>query len=203
MLRLSSVGRRRGIAVVLALVLLPVSVTSAGTAQRDAKTSPRAVWSTIHYQTFEGAFPMGSWAVKDYNGAVGGDQWWGKSSGGYMSTWGAHPNASSSYADHTHAWLTYGPFSLAGASDADVNFMYWLDSEASYDYFTWSYSCIAAKNWTSTSVSGGNAAWKSARASLKTCAGKTTVYVRFEFVSDASFTDPGVWVDNVRIRKFS
>ena len=96
-------------------------------------------WQTIIEETFEGTFP-GSWQVSDqYPGTV-------NSSGG--SGIACHMPVASAVGLSEQvpmavdwlagviilttliSWMVYGPFSLVGATDADLTYKLWLNSES-------------------------------------------------------------------------
>ena len=190
--------RRRFQAVLSVLVLLTVLVLPT----ESALAAPR--WRTIHNQTFEGTFPDATWIT--YDGSHTSTQGiWGKAAVGFNSAFAAHPRSGTTpYNYNTQTWMRAGPFSLAGATDARMLFNYWIDSEVGYDLFSYAYSCNGAARWTAKSVSGNAPGqWVSPIVSLNSCIGKTQVYVQFTFSSDQSVNYQGVWVDNVRIQKYS
>ena len=190
--------RRRFRSVLLVLVLLTALVLPAESVVGAVR------WRTVHYQNFEGTFPAGAWVT--YDGSYTSSQGiWGKAAVGFNSAFAAHPRSGvTPYNYNTQTWMRYGPFSLAGASNARMLFKYWVDTEAGYDILSWAYSCNGIKNWTGKSVSGNApGVWVSADFSLKRCIGKTQVYVQFTFTSDQSVNYQGAWVDNVKIQKFS
>jgi hypothetical protein len=164
-----------------------------------------AAWHTIHYQTFESNFPTAGWTIADYNGpSVGGSLVWDdNATRGYNSYWAAHPNDSSTYANLTDTWMRYGPFSLVGATSARFTFVYWLNSEANYDLFSWDVICNGlAHSGLGQTRSGPLNKWTSTNIALTNCLGKSQVYIRFSFKSDYNGTGQGVWVDNVKIEKY-
>ena len=191
--------RRRYRSVLSILVLLGMLIPM------DAPVIAAASWRTVHYQTFEGTFPVGAWVTYDssYTSTQGK---WAKASVGFNSAYAVHPRAGvTPYNYNTQTWMRYGPFSLAGATNARMLFKYWVDTELGYDFFAWSYSCNGVANWTGGQSVSGNAigVWKDVTLSLKPCIGKTTVYVQFTFSSDQSVNYQGAWLDNVRIQKYS
>jgi hypothetical protein len=189
---------RRFRSVVAVLVLLAVLVPA------DAPVALAARWRTIHNQTFEGTFPAGAWIA--YDGSHTSTQGiWGKGAGGFNSAYAAHPRSGvTPYNYNTQTWMRYGPFSLAWATNARMLFKYVVDTEVGYDNFSWAYSCNGVATWTGQTVSGNAPGlWVSATFSLKPCVGKTQVYVQFTFTSDQSVNYQGVWLDNVRIQKYS
>lgn len=190
--------RRRVTSVLSVLVLVTVLVLPAESVLAAAR------WRGIHYQNFEGTFPAGDWST--YDGSYTSTQGiWGKGAVGFNSAFAAHPRSGvTPYNYNTQTWMRYGPFSLAGATNARMHFKYWVDTEVGYDLFSWAYSCNGVKNWTGQTVSGNApGVWVSKTFSLKPCVGKTQVHVQFTFSSDQSVNYQGVWVDNVKIQKYS
>jgi Immune inhibitor A-like, MAM domain len=190
-------------------LVVPVLVLFAVFVPLDASVFAAGQWRTIHNQTFEGTFPGTDTGWIAYDGSYTSSQGiWGKGAGGFNSAFAAHPRSGlTPYDYNTHTWMRYGPFSLAGATDARMLFKYWMQTEAGYDTFSWDYSCNGVDRWTGRTLSGFGpgtiSAWASSTFSLKPCVGKTQVYVQFTFNSDQSVNYQGVWVDNVKIQKFS
>jgi hypothetical protein len=183
---------------VMFVVLVPLNASG------DASGASR--WRTIASEDFEGTFPPagGKWITYDgsYTSTQGA---WGKDPNGYNSAFAARPNPGvATYRYNTQTWMRYGPFSLAKAKTARMLFKYWLDTEEGYDFLGWAYSCNGVEAWTARTVTGNGPtptpAWTTGAASLKSCAGRTNVYVQFTFHSDQSVNMPGVWVDSVQIQ---
>jgi hypothetical protein len=200
--RMRGIIRKRCFAAVLqvlALVALLVPLNSG--------ESKAGQWHGIAYQAFEGTFPPvpGKWITYDCSHTSTQGIWAKTSVRGFNSANSAHPRAGvTPYNYNTCTWTRFGPFSLAGATDARVVFKYWLDSEVGYDFFRWEYICNSGVGgvWTGQAFSGNVGAWASANLSLKPCVGKTPVYVQFTFSSDQSVNYQGVFLDNVRIEKW-
>lgn len=186
---------------VLALVAV-LSPLTGSAAQSRPEAAAR--WRTIMNQRFESSFPVPNWAVRDYNGSVGGTAYWDdEPTRGHAGFWSAHPADAATYADQANTWMRYGPFSLAGARDARMTFWRWMDTEPIYDLFSWGYSCTGLTGFHETSASGHSGAWVQVTQALKPCAGRPEVYVIFRFMSDVNTAGPGVWVDDILIQKFS
>jgi hypothetical protein len=161
-------------------------------------------WQTVAKQGFEGmVFPAGNWITYDCSHTTTQGIWAKAPGAGFNSANAAHPRAGvSPYSYNTCTWMRYGPFSLAGATNARMIFKYRLDTEIGYDFFSWAYSCNGVAAWTARTLSGNSpSAWTTANLSLKPCVGETQVYVQFTFTSDQSVNYSGVWVDNVHIQK--
>jgi hypothetical protein len=102
-----------------------------------------AGWTIIFSDDLEGTFP-GDWDVFDNDGPTNGEYFWVKKNcrpyAGSYSAWavgggvdGSGLPCNSDYPDNAKSWMIYGPFSLEEATDAEFRFMYWLNSEPSYD----------------------------------------------------------------------
>ncbi len=203
-------------ALALIALLTPLS-GSAAADRRQAAPEAAAQWRLVNAQTFESTFPpQGSlWSLRDVNGPNVGTRlnanaslvWDDNSVRARNGFWSAHPNDWNGYANLTDTYMRYGPFSLAGARNARVRFSYWLDTERYYDFFSWEYSCNNDGTWTSKMVSGAPQVWRDVIWSLAPCVGSTNVMVRWTFRSDysnpSSPVPTGVWVDDIRIQKYS
>lgn len=180
------------------------------------RSYPPPSWTIITIQDFEGAFP-GSWVVfDDYPGY--GEYYWSKRAcriyAGNYSGWavGGGANGSllscgSNYPNYAASWMDYGPFSLAGATAAELRLKLWLNTESNYDWF-----CIAAspdgQNWDGPCFSGYSAGWIDRVLNLANVPtfgnllGDSSVWVTLGFLTDSSVTYiEGAHVDNVVLRK--
>jgi hypothetical protein len=168
----------------------------------EAGTEDVNAWSTVIFEGFEGVWPTGCWVSVDANSTVGGTHRWDDTNTrDFSGFWSGHPNDGVPYTNLTDTYMRCR-FSLVGADAARFSFVYWLDSEASFDYFSWEYSCSGTANWFGgESRSGFPGGWRSVSRSLP-CAGFSAVYLRFNFRSDHSVVDNGVWVDNIRVERF-
>jgi len=99
-----------------------------------------------------------------------------------------------------NATMTYGPFSLGGATAAGVNFWFDLTSEPNYDWF-YAGASGDGVNWIYDGFSGdGWGGWRNDYPfDLTPWLGDSSVWFRFRFTSDGSVTYPGVFVDDVEI----
>ena len=201
----------------LILIGAPSSSDKGQRTARDSTTAAPAAaasWQTVFSDGFEGTtWPLGNWLVSDYNGPAVGTKpapqatviWDDNSTRAKNGIWAAHPNDYNGYSDYTDTWMRWGPFSLQNATDARLKFAYWLDSEETYDLFSYSYACSNLSKWTTQDVSGELESWRNTTLSLKPCVGKAKVWVRFNFKSDLSTPSgyTGVWVDDILIQKFA
>jgi hypothetical protein len=95
-----------------------------------------AGWTNIMQEGFEGAFPSAGWQATDF----GADAFiWGKrncrAATGSNSLWamgggsgGTGLACGSNYINNANSWAIYGPFSLTGATAAEFNLQFWLNT---------------------------------------------------------------------------
>lgn len=179
-------------------------------------TTPPAAWINVANATFEGNFPAG-WSVFDgYSGY--GEYYWAKRScrayAGSYGGWavgggsnGANLSCGSNYANYTRSWMTYGSFSLVGATAAEMSFKLWLNAESGYDYICRAAS-IDGNSWYGNCTSGISNGWINQTLNLANVysigdlRGRPQVWVALFFYSDFSVTyAEGAYVDNVLVRK--
>jgi hypothetical protein len=167
---------------------------------------------TILSDGFEGSFP-GGWRLNPTSPTTG----WGKSSqrsaGGTASAWcaagGSSPQpAGGPYAPSMNTWMIYGPFSLADASDASMEFDVWYQTDAG-DYIKWDVS-VDGQSFYGYRASGTNVGWPSWQhivfnfkdITSVTTVGAAQVWVSFIFQSTTGTKHlEGPYVDNVVIKK--
>ncbi|NOZ61975.1 MAG: T9SS type A sorting domain-containing protein [Calditrichaeota bacterium] len=176
-------------------------------------------WQTIKSETFEGSFPN-SWNVYAANGYA--DAYWddtsykhhGGSWSGFCADLGSEGTGyGGQYVNNMQAWMVYGPFSLADATDAKVNFWHWTKTETNFDKFHY----VASTNGTNfygyyltgnmTDDAGNVNGWLSQTFDLTNVyqigdlTGQSQVWIAFVFTSDASIIDDGAYLDDVYIKK--
>ena len=170
-------------------------------------------WQTIMSDGFEGEFP-GIWSI--YANYV--DAYWDDTSTiSHSGSWSAFCAGAGSegvapggnYPNNMETWMVYGPFSLADATDAELNYYFWLDSESGYDYFGYMAS-IDEVNFYGTDWSGYSEGWVAdtfdltAVPTLGDLCGQPNVWIAFIFESDVS--NPvdyyGAFVDDVVLQKY-
>jgi C1A family cysteine protease len=174
-------------------------------------------WVSILEEDFEGSFP-GPWTVVDSRSGFGEYKWGQRDCrryhGGYAG-WavGAGANGSAlscgaNYPDYASSWMVYGPFSLARATDADLRFKLWLNSESGADKIFWGASTDGEEfyGWMYSGDSGG---WADALLDLTDIyilgdlLGEPEVWIAFAFDSDFSVNYPeGAYVDDIVLRKY-
>jgi C1A family cysteine protease len=173
-------------------------------------------WKKIMTEGFEGAFPNGLWAAFDADGATNGEYYWDeddyKPHLGFRSAWCANGGAngldpeSNYYPDNMKSWMAYGPFDLSDATDAELNFYYWLDTESNYDYVSWMAS-VDGSYFYGGGRSGNSGGWVSMTfdltgvPTLGNLCGQAQVWIAFAFVSNESNTGDGAFIDDVVLRK--
>jgi len=161
---------------------------------------------TLFTETFEGDFPGSNWAL---SGSPTWDDTTYDSHGGSYSGWCAASsrNPADGYVDDMAAWMIYGPFSLVGATTADVNFWYRNYSESGYDYFSWMAS-TNGQNFYGWQISGDRDSWRSEIFDLTdvytigNLCGESQVWIAFLFTSDLSTSGPeykGAFVDDISL----
>jgi hypothetical protein len=196
-----------------------VTVPTGGTATANFSLVASSTWTNITTENFESAFPKTGWAVADYY-AGSGEYYWGKRTcrphSGSYSGWGVGAGANgaglscgSDYPNFAFSWLIYGPFSLTGASDAELLYDAWVNSELDYDEFFVGAS-IDNDMFYGSSVSGNSGGWTSDNFDLTdvytlgNLMGQSQVWITFMFASDSSITYPeGAYVDNIVLRKLT
>ncbi|MDW8394839.1 MAG: S8 family serine peptidase, partial [Anaerolineae bacterium] len=166
-------------------------------------------WTTIMQETFEGAFPSSGWTI--YDDSASGYQWGRRNCSafaGSFSAWavgggtnGSNLGCSANYPNYVNTWMVYGPFSLAGATAAELTFRYRLNTEPTYDGFFWGASTDGI-NFIGSAVSGAISGWSQGTLNLNSYVGLSQVWVGFNFYSNFSVTYPvGVMVDDILLRR--
>jgi len=110
------------------------------------------------------------------------------------------------YPDDLESWLIYGPFSLAGATAAELTFRRWQQTEEGYDWLSWLAS-VDGQHFYGDMDSGDTGGWVAETLDLSDVytlgdlRGQPQVWIAFLFQSDADTGDLGAFVDEVMIRK--
>ena len=167
--------RARLVSIAAGMVLLCLLGQAAVVAPAGADETPLAgaggrTVVPLMTETFEGTFPPagGRWTAFDGNGATSGEYYWDdddfKPYLGSWSAWAANGGANgldpatNNYPGNMDAWLMYGPIDLRQyPSTAYVEFVYWSQSEANFDYLYWgaSHDGVSFDSWTRTSGDSG------------------------------------------------
>ena len=195
------------------------TVPAGGTVTVDFALTPIPLseWTNIATEDFEGSFPQAGWHVEDSEPGYG-KYYWAKrtcrpKSGSY-SGWAVGGGADGSglacgddYPNNAFSRLIYGPFSLVGATDAEMLYDYWVQSEPDFDELFVGAS-INGADFYGSSVSGDSGGWSSGNldltdvSSLGNLLGQPNVWIAFDFTSDSSIALPeGAYVDTIVLRK--
>ena len=174
-------------------------------------------WTIIKSENFEGTFPN-TWSVFDNDGSTYGTYFWGKRNclayEGSYSAWavgagtnGAGLNCGANYPDQAKSWLKYGPFDLSDASQAELRYMLWLNSETNYDEVC-RMASIDGTTFYGTCSSGNSNGWVEQTLDLANVynlgdlRGQKKVWILIYFYSNGNTTySYGALVDNVVLRK--
>ncbi len=191
--------------------------TSGWSTAQSTTVNPSAGWTTIISTDFEGTWP-GSWDVFDNDGATGGEYYWGKRTcraySGSYSGWavgagaqGSPSSCGANYPDDADSWMTYGPFSLANTTAADLRFKLWTHSENDYDGVC-RFASIDGVNYWGNCISGDTGGWIDSILDLSNVytlgnlLGQPNVWIAIVFSSDSSATfAEGGYVDDIVLRK--
>jgi hypothetical protein len=185
-----------------------VTRTPTASATASPAGTPTQTWQIIYADGFEGGFPA-PWQRL-------GNPGWGrttcKAAAGSYSVWPAADGAGAvtpcvnNYPNNLNAWLIYGPFSLAGATAAEMTFRRWQRSEEDFDFLHWLAS-VDGQHFYGVMDSGDTGGWVSETFDLSNVytlgdlRGRPQVWIAFLFQSDADFSDQGVFLDEVVVRK--
>ena len=192
----------------------------------DVPSAP-AEWTTIFEENFEStAWPASSgWSVFDDDGTTGGEYYWANRCSGRASArsaWAVGGGASgrglacgATYPCCNESWMIAGPFDLSDATDAEMYFEFWVNSEcvgtncdgggdflrvwASADGESWSGIRIAGA-WI-TDDDADPDGWLSYTHGMEELAGEGTVWIAYLFDADLTIEFPGgAKVDNIQLR---
>ena len=173
-------------------------------------------WTVILEEDFEGEL-SGEWALSDEDPAEGSyilGQRSCRAYDGSQSGWfvgggaGAALGCKSAYPRRVASWMVYGPFDLSGASDAELAFQLWLNSEPEYDGFFGGAS-IDGVEYHGYMVTGNSSGWMPYRLNLRAVpelgdiSDNEEVWIALLFVSDGVvMTQEGAYIDDIVLRKF-
>ena len=178
-------------------------------------TPPPTSWVNIVMENFEGDFPN-VWKLKDDSGS--GEYLWAKSNcrvySGNYSGWaiggganGSSLGCGSEYPYDADSWMLFGPFSLSDATDAELRFKFWLNSEREYDKFCWLAS-LDNDGYGGICSSGYSNGWVDEAIDLKNIPylgnliGQSQIWIAFYFFSDDLLNySEGAYIDDIVLRK--
>ncbi len=192
-------------------VFIPIALRSWGATTEDP-------WVVIVDEDFEGTFP-GSWTVGD--GSTGYQ--WGqracKPYAGTNSAWavgggtagGTLPCGAHTVMGELNTTMTYGPFSLSDASEAQLKFKYWFDTDVADPTNLWFCADFSTDGtrWNEEScIYGNSGGWRPATFDMAKygVVGADQVWVRIVAYypsggAPLTLRDGGIFVDNVLLRK--
>lgn len=178
-----------------------------------------AGWSLIKTEYFEGAFPNTGWTIVDLS-TDGYERKWDDDD--YKphppSSWAAWPArggangldpapGNDDYFNNMDTRMSYGPFDLSDASQADTDFYLWRDIEVGpctpnpCDWIAFEIS-LDGTNFTTLERWSGTYDWEFKDIYYNSHVGDSSVWVAWRFYSDDSITKVGPWVDDIRIWKY-
>ncbi len=173
-------------------------------------------WVNIMTETFEGDFPRG-WQVFDEVANLQ-EHYWGKRDcraySGRYSGWAVGAGASGSrlscgaaYPDTSTSVMINGPFSLSGATRAEIKLKLWINTEPFYDVLCL-YVSKDGRDFKGQCTSGQTSDWVdwnldlSNVGSLGSLVGQPQVWLAIRFVSDETVSKTeGAYVDDIVVRK--
>jgi M6 family metalloprotease-like protein len=165
----------------------------------------------VFSDAFESGFPN-AWQVSVGSGAPSTK--WGASTyrraGGSYSAWcaggGVAPQPPGQpYLANMATSMAYGPFSLADAAGAWMEFDLWKSTEANFDYVWWAIS-FDGQNYFGVKSSGTSRGWTHVVVDLdklgeSAATGRSQVWIEFYFSSDSAVQAEGAYIDNVVVKK--
>lgn len=171
-----------------------IPLVTSGSGNNVDAASPSFSWQVVFLDELC-SFPS-SWTVTDRNGT--NQRWTRQTVSGYCT---AKPNM------YTNKMNTYmeRTFSLVSAVDARLTFRFKMNTESTFDFLRYEYSCNGGKSWTSRSVhaeSGPVPFWTVRTVSLTECIAQSSVIVRFTFDTDDTVTgSEAPVIDYVKVEK--
>ena len=199
-------------------VVSPEDPRKSKNAEAEEPSVPTA-WQVIKSETFESDFPN-DWNVYAASGA---DAYWDDTSykkhsgswGGFCADAGSDGTGfGGKYVNNMNAWMIYGPFSLADATNAKVEFWHWTNTEANYDKFHYVASIDGTHFYgyyltgDMTDEPGNVNGWLSQTFDLTNVyqlgdiTGQSQVWIAFVFQSDGSIIEDGTYLDDIYIKKY-
>jgi len=166
--------------------------------------------STLLSSDFEGSFPSNVWTAFSQGLS---DVAWGRStfrsSSGNGSAWCAQtgsdaPAPGSDVPVNTTSWMIAGPFDLSSASNGEIAFDLWLETEEDFDFFSVGAS-LDGTNFVSFGSDQSTLGWQrftlglNSWGSLGDLTANSQVWFSFIYDSDSSFAFEGAYLDNVAL----
>lgn len=196
---------------ITALVLATPGVAAAGSSAPAGSPAAPTGWQTLMTEGFEDRWPATGWTAGDYS-SDGYQRYWSrddfKPHAGVFSAWPASGGANAVdpatnvYPDNMSTQLVYGPFDLSDAADAEIAFWLWMEIEPfAEDFFIFyaSHDGVIFQElqpWDASLYT-----WEEIPLSLASYMGDNSVWVRWDFLSDASVGYQGPFLDDITISK--
>lgn len=174
--------------------------------------------TTILSEGFEGVFPSPGWS-RTLDPSWDDVNCFPVETGGSWSGWVAgttiNPCGGTDYPNNMNSWLVYGPFSLANAKSASLDFYFRMISESCCDFFSWGASTNGSIFTFGTQYSGTylngpfNNGYNFASLDLTNApglgnlTGQPAVWIAFRFTSDSTVTNDGPFIDGITLVKNS
>ncbi len=174
--------------------------------------------TTIVNEGFEGVFPSPGWS-RTPSPSWDDVNCFPVESSGAWSGWpggtSINPCGGTHYPNNMDSWLVYGPFSLADAKSASLDFYFRMISESGFDFFSWGASINGSIFYFGPRYSGNyttgpfNNGYNFASLDLTNApglgnlAGQPAVWIAFRFTSDFSNTNDGPFIDAITLTKNS
>jgi hypothetical protein len=172
-------------------------------------------WVIILNENFESGFPQTnhwtllwsslapySWDDVNFNPHSSAHSAW--CAGGRQSTQVPNLNpANDNYPNDLDAWMIWGPFNLQDATDAELQFWYWNDSEQDFDFFSVGGSIDNNEYFFPVEISGNSNGWQFMSFNLNSLSGQPQVWIAFNFLSDEIENAKGAFVDDIVLRKMT
>lgn len=136
------------------------------------------LWDDDNYR-----FHNGSWAAWPANGGTNA----------------LNPSVNA-YPPNMDSMMKYGPIDLSDAAVAETTFWLWRYMQANYDYLKFGVSSDGT-NFQGFIYTGIANSWQQITVPMNNYVGDSSVWVAWEFVSNASVQYEGPWVDDITISK--
>ena len=174
-------------------------------------------WVTIVTEDFEGTFPVG-WTFTEGTGSGPGVYHWARRDcrayGGSYSGWAVGGGADgivlpcgSSYPNDVRSLMTYGDFSLADATDSELHYKLWINSEINNDLVC-PMASLDGVNFYGDCISGNSGGWIDQILdlgnvnTLGNLIGQSNVWIGIYFYTNSSIVySEGAHVDDILLRK--
>lgn len=177
-------------------------------------------WDVITSEDFEGAFPQTGWTRYDGDGATNGEYYVARSDcfafsgsySGWMVGAGADGNnlsCNAIYPNNARSYFNYGPFDTTGATEGQLNFVFYLYSEEpDFDKLSVGVSSDGTNfygDWWAGVYANQSYTLDLSRplcaVNTESCLDQPSVWIRFSFTSDPSIgLMHGAYLDDIDLR---